>query len=145
MALLEKQLEVKVSNIQGAGRGLFTSKFIPKGTKIVEYKGSSRTWKEVEYDYNNYYIFYVNENHIIDAATYKKSFAKYMNDAKGIHKIKGRNNNAEFVLEDLKVFVKATRDIPAGSEIFVSYGKGYWRVIRRNQKPDDTKNGKHIL
>ncbi|MEJ7680248.1 MAG: hypothetical protein WKG06_20820 [Segetibacter sp.] len=44
-------------------------------------------------------------------------------------------NNAEFVLDDLKVFVKATRgDIPAGSEIFIGYGKEYWQVIRRNQK-----------
>lgn len=57
MTLLEKQLEVKGSNIPGAGRGLFTNIFIPKGSKIVEYKGSIRTWKEVENDYNNYYIF----------------------------------------------------------------------------------------
>lgn len=105
----------------------------------MEYKGSTRTGKEVEYDYNSYYIFYVNENHIIDAATYKKSLAKYINDAKGIQKIKGLNNNAQFVLDGLKVFVKATRDIPAGTEIFVSYGKEYWQVIRRNKSPIDTK------
>lgn len=139
MALLEKQLEVKGSNISGAGRGLFTSKFIPKGSKIVEYKGSIRTWKEVENNYNNYYIFYVNDNYIIDANTFKKSPGKYINDAKGLQKIKGLKNNAEFVVEGLKVFVKAIRDIPAGSEIFVSYGKEYWQVIRRNQKPGDTK------
>lgn len=80
---LEKQLEVKESNIAGAGRGLFTNKLIPKGTKIVEYKGKIRTWKEVENNYSNYYIFYVNENHIIDAATFK-SPGKYINDAKGL-------------------------------------------------------------
>ena len=50
MALLKKQLEVKGSNISGAGRGLFTSKFIPKGTKIIKNKGSILTRKEVEYD-----------------------------------------------------------------------------------------------
>lgn len=142
MALLEKQLEVKGSGIPGAGRGLFTSKFIPKGTKIVEYKGTIRTWKEVENDYRNYYIFYVNDNYTIDATTCKKSVAKYINDAKGIQKIKGLNNNAEFVVNDLKVFVEATRDIPAGSEIFAGYGKEYWQVIRRNKKHDDTKNDK---
>lgn len=27
-----------------------------------------------------------------------------------------------------RVFLQATRDIPAGSEIFVSYGNTYWRI-----------------
>lgn len=138
MALLEKQLEVKGSNIADAGRGLFTSKPIPKGMKIVEYKGRIRTWKEVENDYNNYYIFFVNEQHVIDASVNNKSIAKYINDAKGLQKIKGLNNNAKFVIEDLKVFVKAIKDIPAGSEIFAGYGKDYWQVIRKNLKLDNT-------
>lgn len=99
MALLEKQLEVKASNIPEAGRSLFTGKFIPKGTKIVEYKGSIRTWKDVENEYSNYYIFYVKEKYIIDATTHKKSLAKYINDAKGLQKTKGLINNAEFVID----------------------------------------------
>ena len=135
MSLLEKQLEVKESNISGAGKGLFTNKFIPKGTRIVEYKGRIRTWKEVENEDSNYYIFYVTENHIIDAKRYKKSFARYINDAKGLKKIKGINNNAAFIIDGLKVFVDATKNIPAGEEILVGYGKEYWQVIRKNQKP----------
>lgn len=139
MALLEKQLEVKESNIPGAGKGLFTNQFIPKGSKIAEYKGRIRTWKEVQYNDTNYYIFYVNENHIIDAGQRKKSLARYINDARGLKKIKGLNNNAEFVVDGLKVFVQATRDIAAGGEIFVGYGKEYWDVIRSNQKADSGK------
>ncbi len=134
MALLEKQLEVKESNIPGAGRGLFTGKLIAKGSRIVEYKGRIRTWKEVQHDDANYYIFYVSENYIIDAGRHKKSLARYINDAKGLQKIKGLNNNAEFIRDGLKVFVEAKKDIPAGAEIFVGYGKDYWDVIRRNQK-----------
>jgi hypothetical protein len=38
MALLEKHLRIKRSLLPGAGKGLFTTKFIPKGTRIVEYK-----------------------------------------------------------------------------------------------------------
>jgi uncharacterized protein len=38
MALLEKQLFIKISIIPGAGKGLFTRKPIAKGTRIVEYK-----------------------------------------------------------------------------------------------------------
>ncbi len=142
MALLEKQLEVKASNIAGAGRGLFTSKVIPKGARIVEYKGKIRTWKEVQYEDSNYYIYYVTRNYIIDASSYKKSMARYVNDAKGLTKIKGLNNNAEFIREKFKVFIEAIRDIPAGAEILVSYGKEYWQVLRKNQRLDAKKNGK---
>ena len=145
MALLEKQLAVKESNIPGAGKGLFTSKFIPKGMRIVKYKGRIRTWKEVQHDDSNYYIYYVTRNHIIDASRYKKSLARYINDAKGLRKIKGLDNNAEFIRDGLKVFVKATWDIPADAEIFVSYGKEYWEVIRRNKRLDTKKNDKSLL
>jgi uncharacterized protein len=134
MALLEKQLEVKESTIPGAGMGLFTREFIPKGTRMVQYKGRIRTWKEVENEDENYYIFYVTEEHVIDASRYKKSPARFINDARGLKKIKGLNNNARFVIDGLRVFVEAIKDISAGSEIFLSYGKEYWDVIRSNQK-----------
>jgi SET domain-containing protein len=139
MPLLEKQLEVKESNIPGAGNGLFTAKFIPKGTRIVEYKGRIRTWKEVENEDDNYYIFYVTEDRVIDASEYKKSPARFINDAKGLQKIKGLHNNAQFVIDGIRVFVDAIKDIPAGGEIFLSYGKEYWQVIRSNQKLDAKK------
>ena len=40
----------------------------------------------------------------------------------------------ENVDPDGKVYIEATKDIPAGSEILVSYGKEYWEVIRHNLK-----------
>src|SRR5579859_5307749 len=64
MPLLEKQLIVKRSTLKGAGKGLFTTKDIPKGKKIVEYKGRIVKWKEVDSrDGLNGYIYYVNRNH----------------------------------------------------------------------------------
>jgi SET domain-containing protein len=132
MPFLEKHLEIKESNIPGAGLGLFTKEFIPKGSRIVQYKGRKRTWKDVKNEDGNFYIFYVTRNHIIDAQNYKKSFARYINDASGLQKIKGLKNNTEFVRDGNKVFVEATRDIPAGGELFVGYGKEYWEVIRQN-------------
>ncbi|HVG17393.1 MAG TPA: SET domain-containing protein-lysine N-methyltransferase, partial [Chitinophagaceae bacterium] len=65
MALLEKQLVVKRSTIPGSGKGLFTKKLIPKGTRIIEYKGRITTWKEVKNDHTNAYIYTVNNNHVI--------------------------------------------------------------------------------
>lgn len=140
MALLEKHLEVKESNIPSAGKGLFTSVFIAKGTRIIEYKGRVRTWNEVKDSHTNYYIFYVNSKHVIDAGARKKSLARYINDARGLKKIKGLSNNTEFVTDGLKVFVEAKKNIEAGEELFVSYGKDYWDVIRNNIKVDAASN-----
>jgi SET domain-containing protein len=139
MALLEKQLEVKESTIPRAGRGLFTTKFIARGTRIIEYKGRVRKWEEVQYCDGNYYIFYVNEDHVIDCGRNNKSLARYINDAKGLQKVKGFRNNAEFVVDGLRVFVEAKESIPAGAEIFAAYGKEYWDVIRNNLKADGKK------
>ena len=134
MPLLEKQLEIKDSNIPNAGLGLFTKEFIAKGSKIVQYKGKRRTWKDVKNEDGNFYIFYVTRSHIIDANNYKKSFARYINDASGLKRVKGNTNNTEFVREGDKVYVIAIKDIAAGGELFVGYGKEYWEVIRQNFK-----------
>ncbi len=133
MALLEKQLVVKRSTIPGSGKGLFTKKLIPKGSCIIEYKGKITTWKEVKHnDGANGYIYYVTRNHVIDSHNYKKAIARYANDARGMKKIKGIANNSIYVQEKLRVFIEATKDIPANSEILVAYGKEYWEAIRHN-------------
>jgi uncharacterized protein len=153
MALLEKQLYVKKSTIPGSGKGLFTKKFISKGTRIVEYKGKRSTWKEVkDEDGKNGYIFFINRNHVIDGKPNLKALARYANDARGIVRIKGLTNNADYVIDGIKAYIEAKKDIPSGSEIFVDYGKEYWKVIRENIKiwaeeaKEEAKkntNGKH--
>ena len=135
MALMEKHLKVRRSTLPGAGKGLFTKKMIPKGTRIVEYKGKVSTWKEAAHESNGY-IYYVKRHHVIDAKPYPKALARYSNDARGLKRVIGITNNAEYVEEGLKVFINAKKDIPAGAEILVSYGKEYWQVIRANQKID---------
>jgi SET domain-containing protein len=136
MPFLEKQLEIRESTIPGAGMGLFTKEAIPKGATITEYTGRIRKWKDVENEDNNYYILYVTRNHVIDCNRRKSTLARYINDAKGLKKIKGINNNTEFRRQGLRIFVEAIKKIPAGSELFVGYGKEYWDVIRRNIKVD---------
>lgn len=135
MTLLEKQLVVKRSNIPGAGKGLFTKEFIPKGTRILEYKGRITTWKDVLNGKRfNGYVYYVNRNHVIDAMLRLKSLGRYANDASGITKIKGLTNNSIYVQEGKKVFIEAKKNIPAQTEILVAYGKEYWQVINDNKK-----------
>jgi len=145
MSLLEKQLFVKKSTLTGAGKGLFTRKFIPKGTRIVEYKGKTRTWKEVQAEEDeNPYIYYVKRSYVIDALNDKKALARYANDATGLNREQHIKNNAEYVEEGVRVFIEATRDIPANSEIFVSYGKEYWQVIRYNIRLDEKAKKKQL-
>jgi hypothetical protein len=142
MALLEKHLVVKTSTIPGSGNGLFTTIFIPKGTWIVEYKGRITTWKEVEYDSENMYLYTVNPKHVIDARRTLKALARYANDAMGLTRVKGIRNNCIYVNDGLRVYVESIRDIPAGSEIFVAYGKPYWDVIRKNKREAEKKKAK---
>lgn len=137
MALLEKQLYVKKSGIPGAGKGLFTKAFIPKGSRIVEYKGKRTKWNEVkDDDGKNPYLFYINRNNVIDALPATKTLARYANDARGMVRIKGVLNNSDYVVDGKKVYIEATKDIPAKSEILVDYGREYWQVIRDNMKVD---------
>lgn len=138
MALLEKQLMVKKSTIPNAGKGLFTKKFIPKGTRIVEYKGKATTWKDVDHnDGNNGYIYYVSRNFVLDAQHDTKALGRYANDARGIGRVKGISNNSHYVIEGNRVFIESLKDIPANGEILVSYGPEYWEVIRYNRKIDE--------
>lgn len=117
--------------------GVFTEKFIGKGEKVLQYKGRITTWSAAcEKDHTNPYLFYITEDYVIDGKTYKKSFARYINDAKGVTKIKGINNNCEFRIEDNKVFIYAIKNIAVGNEILVGYGKEYWDCIK-----DQIKNG----
>lgn len=145
MALLEKQLVVKPSTIPNAGKGLFTKKLILKGTSIVEYKGKKTTWKDVDIDEGrNGYIYYINRNHVIDARLTPQHLARYANDAQGMTRIKGITNNCRYVTEmdTMRVYIEAVKDIPAGAEILVQYGKEYWDVIKHNKKIDEREKAK---
>lgn len=151
MAFLEKHLYIKKSTLPGAGKGLFTKVFIPKGTRIVEYKGEILTWPEVEKmaDDRNGYVFYFNRNYVIDAWKTKKSVAHFANDAKGISRKEGIRNNSEYNKKKKRCFIDAITDIPARSEIFVGYGAEYWQAIRYNirleQKRKERKKAKRAL
>ncbi|MEO7119721.1 MAG: SET domain-containing protein-lysine N-methyltransferase [Ginsengibacter sp.] len=140
---MEKHLLVKKSNIPGAGKGLFTNKFIAKGTRIAEYKGKITTWKNVDHhDGLNAYIYYVNRNLVIDASKDKKNLARYTNDVKGCEDGKKLSNNCIFIVDDSRVFLEAKKDIEAKSELFAGYGKEYWDIMRKNRSEAAAKKKK---
>ncbi len=132
MALLEKKLLIKKSNLTGAGKGLFTKIDIRKGTRIVEYKGRVQRWKEVKHeDGHNGYLMYINRNIVINALPSVKTLARYANDARGLVRIKGLRNNSESVSEGSRCFIESTKAIKKGEEIFVYYGREYWALMKR--------------
>lgn len=130
-------LVVKKSQLPSAGKGLFTTKDIKKGSKIIEYRGEVIDWKEyckrVKDDKDGYLAF-ISRKKCIDAYNTPQYKARYANDAEGLIKIKGIKNNAEYQIIDDKVYIVATRDIKAGEEIFVSYSKDYWNALKYNIK-----------
>src|SRR5262245_18259030 len=135
MALCERYLVIKKSTIPGAGKCLFTKEFIAKGTRIVEYKGIKTTWKEVllQQDVNGI-VYYVKSSLVIDAKNSVKTFGRFANDARGIFKLKTLKNNSSYVIDGDRVFIEAIKDIAAGDEILVSYGREYWDVVRYNKR-----------
>ena len=110
-----KTLKVKTSTLPNAGKGLFAKIDIVKNSIITEYEGRKCKWKEVEDDVDNGYIYHIDDNNVIDAAESVDTFGRYANDAAGLQKIPGVKNNAIYIEENKRVFIKATRYISAGS------------------------------
>jgi len=132
MAGLEKHLVIRKSQIPGAGKGLFTRVQIARGERIAEYKGRIQRWVEVKHeDGHNGYLMRISRQYVINGLNYKKAFARYANDARGIAKIKGLHNNAEFVTDGKRCFLEAKRTIQKQEEILAGYGNEYWALIRK--------------
>lgn len=135
-------LIVKKSRLPNAGKGLFTTKAIKKGEKVIEYKGEIIDWKEYSKRVNENkdgYLFFISRKRCIDAYSTPQYKARYANDAHGISRTKGLKNNAIYDIFGDKCYIVAARDIKAGEEIFVDYSKEYWDCIRYNIKHGHTK------
>ena len=133
--LLERQLEIKKSQLPGSGKGLFTKIDIQKGTRIVEYKGRLHRWKDIKHeDGHNGYLLYINSNAVINAQGTLKLIGRYANDANGLVRIEGLRNNSEYVTVGSRCFITATKNIKKGEEVFVRYGKEYWELIKKVKK-----------
>ncbi len=141
----EKKLIVKKSTLVGAGKGLFTNEDIKKGELIIEYKGEIIEWKEyqkrVEADEDGY-LFFVNKKKCVDAYNTPEYIARYANDAAGLSKVKGLNNNCKYKIVKTIPYIVAEKNIKAGSEIFVDYTKEYWDCVKYNIKHGLTKKFK---
>jgi uncharacterized protein len=136
---MHPDLEVKPSTLPNAGLGLFTKKDIKKGTRIIEYLGEVITEKELDRRAENDiygYAFYISKRKVIDAYYTPDEIARYANDANGIERVPGIRNNCSYEIWKNRGWITAEKNIPAGAEIFVSYGADYWKDIRYNRRLD---------
>ncbi|KRQ99570.1 SET domain-containing protein [Bradyrhizobium valentinum] len=104
------------------GLGLFATKPIKKGTKIIRYFGPLLDSKKKEEDaIENKYLFELNNRWTIDGSV-RKNIARYINHACR------PNAESDVKPRKRKVFIRAIKDIEPGEEINYDYGTDYFKA-----------------
>jgi len=113
-----RRIQVRRSGIHG--KGVFTLKPLRKGEVVIEYTGELITWREAlrrhphdPKDPHHTFYFHIDDQRVIDAK-YGGNSARWINHA--------CRPNCEADEQDGRIFIKALRNIAAGSELFYDYG-----------------------
>lgn len=127
-------LVVKQSGIPGAGMGLYTTVPLRSGDFITMYSG--RLQRHADYDQTDgEYGVHLNNEYVINSTSSQDALGRYINDCRAANKRQRHcgGKNARFVVNNRNntIRVVATKRIPAGSEIFLSYGVDYWNAVNR--------------
>lgn len=99
------------------GKGVFATRRIPKGSRIIEYKGRLITEAEADKRYgddesNHTFLFLLDNDMVIDAYRDGNS-ARWINHS--------CDPNCEPMEEGNRLFIHAVRDIKAGDELSYEY------------------------
>jgi SET domain-containing protein len=104
------------------GLGLFATKPIKKGAKIVRYFGPLLDAKNKKHeDIENKYLFELNGRWTIDGSV-RKNIARYINHACR------PNAESDVSARKRKVVIRAIRNIEPGQEINYDYGTDYFKA-----------------
>ena len=104
------------------GLGLFATKPIKKGTRIIRYFGPILDSKIPAHDeIENKYLFELNGRWTIDGSV-RKNLARYIN-----HSCRP-NAESDVRPRERKVFIRAIRNIEPGDEINYDYGTDYFKA-----------------
>lgn len=115
------------------GRGVFALTRIPKGSRVIEYKGELISTQEADERYSEQHansphtmLFEVNEEIVIDG-TRRGNSARWINHS--------CVPNCEIADQDVRIFIDAHRDIRAGEELTYDYnlqlGEPHTRAAKR--------------
>ncbi|HEX6308819.1 MAG TPA: SET domain-containing protein-lysine N-methyltransferase [Longimicrobiales bacterium] len=112
-----RPFEVRRSRIQG--RGVFATRSIRAGTRLIEYRGevisdaeADRRYPFDEDERHHTFLFRLDSGDVIDAGP-RGSVAKYINHS--------CDPNCEAVEEDDRIFIYALHDIAKGEELVYDY------------------------
>ena len=116
-----KFYKIKKSNIDIKGRGLYASRNIPEGTRIINYIGNIITKKQTEISdkFDNskpIYLFNLNNKYDLDGDV-SWNTARLINHS--------CLNNCDYEGKGLKLWVVSNKDIKKGEELTCDYGFGY--------------------
>jgi hypothetical protein len=126
----EERLRIKASQIPGAGKGLFALAPIRRGERVCWYTGDvTRVDHDNEQHVGGTYYLQLSRHVGIDAARTDTAPGRYLNDPSG----SGKRPNCKFAVDRRLnlACIRATRNIAVGDELLVSYGRGYWKAIRK--------------
>ncbi|HVF51964.1 MAG TPA: SET domain-containing protein [Pyrinomonadaceae bacterium] len=98
------------------GLGLFTLQAIPAGKRIVEYVGPIVTTEEVDRRGGKYF-FELDANFAIDGSP-RTNIARYINHS--------CRPNAEAFVARKRVWIWSRKNIKAGEQLTLNYGKAYF-------------------
>ena len=105
------------------GLGLFATKRIKKGSKIIRYFGPLLDSKKKKDDaVDNKYLFEINNRWTIDGSV-RKNIARYIN-----HACKP-NAESDVSSRKRKVVIRAIKTIEPGEEINYDYGTDYFKIF----------------
>lgn len=120
-------LIIKKSLIQDADNGVFTTKFIPKGTFveicpiIIDNKQ-----KLVETNIIDY---------VFDGAQFGEGLAILALGYGGMYNHSDENNCSHYMdIDNNKMIITAKRDIDVGEELYVNYGEDWWNTRNKIKK-----------
>src|ERR1044072_2304571 len=103
------------------GLGLFATKPIKKGTRIIRYFGPLLDSKKTKDDIENKYLFELTNRWTIDGSV-RKNIARYIN-----HACKP-NAESDVKPRKRKVYIVAIKNIEPGEEINYDYGTDYFKA-----------------
>jgi len=113
-----KLYKIKKSGIDNKGRGLYATRDIKEGTKIIDYVGKLITKKQTQ-DSDKYdnskpiYLFTINKKYDLDG-DYNFNTARLINHS--------CNPNCEVVGKGLKLWIESIKNIKKGEELSYDYG-----------------------
>lgn len=106
-------MKVKRTN---KGLGLFTLESIPAKEHVIEYTGPIIPAEE-RFRIGGKYLFKLDKNRAIDGRS-RSNLARYINHS--------CRPNAIAFIEDEEIWIWSRREIQAGEEITINYGKEYF-------------------